>query len=58
MSDTPSSRPASATRLSLSHITAQHETNLLGTRRMREAGIRRSHRLARRAAIVASREAT
>ncbi|HET6298130.1 MAG TPA: acyl-CoA thioesterase [Kribbella sp.] len=31
MSDTPSSRSASATRLSLSHITAQNETNLLGT---------------------------
>ena len=31
MSGTPSSRPTSATRLSLSHITAQNETNLLGT---------------------------
>ena len=31
MSDTLSSRSASATRLSLSHITAQNETNLLGT---------------------------
>ncbi|WP_433015375.1 acyl-CoA thioesterase [Kribbella sp. CA-294648] len=28
---TVASRPASATRLSLSHLTAQHETNLLGT---------------------------
>jgi acyl-CoA hydrolase len=106
MSNPPSSRPTSATRLSLSHITAQNETNLLGTvlgvritadrwdsvspqvhvataylvfvavdaegkprevpqvvpvtdedrRRMREAEIRRSHRLARRAAIIASRE--
>src|SRR5215207_878393 len=27
----PSERPPSATRLSLSHITAQNETNLLGT---------------------------
>ena len=31
MTGTPSSRPTSATRLSLSHITAQNETNLLGT---------------------------
>ena len=31
MSSTPSSRPTSETRLSLSHITAQNETNLLGT---------------------------
>lgn len=31
MSDTPASRPSSAARLSLSHITAQNETNLLGT---------------------------
>ena len=31
MSDSPSSRPASATRLSLSRITAQNETNLLDT---------------------------
>ncbi|MEV0798323.1 acyl-CoA thioesterase [Kribbella sp. NPDC050281] len=31
MSSTPSSRPTSVTRLSLSHITAQNETNLLGT---------------------------
>jgi hypothetical protein len=31
MSDTLSSRPASAPRLSLSQVTAQHETNLLGT---------------------------
>jgi acyl-CoA hydrolase len=31
MSDTPAARPTSATRLSLSHITAQNETNLLGT---------------------------
>lgn len=31
MSDTPSSRATSATRLSLSHLTAQNETNLLGT---------------------------
>ncbi len=29
--DEVTSRPASATRLSLSHITAQNETNLLGT---------------------------
>jgi acyl-CoA hydrolase len=31
MSSSPSSRPTSETRLSLSHITAQNETNLLGT---------------------------
>ncbi|MDX6252383.1 MAG: hypothetical protein QOF10_5743 [Kribbellaceae bacterium] len=31
MSDTPSSRPTSATRLSLSHIAAQNQTNQLGT---------------------------
>ena len=31
MSSTPSSRPTSVTRLSLSHITAQNEANLLGT---------------------------
>ncbi|WP_406048533.1 acyl-CoA thioesterase [Kribbella sp. NBC_00889] len=31
MSSTPSSRPTSVTRLSLSHITAQNDTNLLGT---------------------------
>ncbi|TCC43863.1 acyl-CoA thioesterase [Kribbella capetownensis] len=31
MASTPSSRPTSVTRLSLSHITAQNETNLLGT---------------------------
>ncbi|MFC5266766.1 acyl-CoA thioesterase [Kribbella qitaiheensis] len=29
--EAPSERPPSATRLSLSHITAQNETNLLGT---------------------------
>ena len=31
MSSSPSSRPTSETRLSLSHITAQSEANLLGT---------------------------
>ncbi|MDX2971649.1 acyl-CoA thioesterase [Kribbella solani] len=31
MSSSPLSRPTSETRLSLSHITAQNETNLLGT---------------------------
>ncbi|MEV6282973.1 acyl-CoA thioesterase [Kribbella sp. NPDC051770] len=31
MAETPASRPSSAARLSLSHITAQNETNLLGT---------------------------
>ncbi|MFK4084244.1 acyl-CoA thioesterase [Kribbella sp. NPDC020789] len=31
MSSIPASRPTSETRLSLSHITAQNETNLLGT---------------------------
>jgi len=31
MSSSPSSRPTSETRLSLSHLTAQNETNLLGT---------------------------
>ncbi|WP_329005498.1 acyl-CoA thioesterase [Kribbella sp. NBC_00709] len=31
MSSSPPSRPTSETRLSLSHITAQNETNLLGT---------------------------
>jgi len=41
MCSNPSSRPRSVTRLSLSHITAQNETN----------------RLARRAAIIESRRA-
>src|SRR6266516_525047 len=31
MSNSPSSRPTSETRLSLSHITAQNDANLLGT---------------------------
>ena len=31
MTDTPASRSTSATRLAVSHITAQNETNLLGT---------------------------
>ena len=50
MTETPASRSTSATRLAVSHITAQNETNLLGTV---HGGV-----IMTRAAIVASREAT
>jgi hypothetical protein len=55
MTTSPQSRPVSETRLSLSHPSAQNETDG-DHRRLRDAEIRRSHRLARRAAIIASRE--